>query len=102
MMVPLAFAVLLTLAAGLSLAGEHTWSPADTGVAGKGDLDGTPGSMGPHNQTEIWKTHITPARDGPTQAGPGPGTNQGVGSRALMGHDEGRDEQHPATDETPR
>jgi hypothetical protein len=103
MMVPLTFAVLLTLAAGLSLAEENDWSsPADTGVADKGALDGTQGAAALHGDTQIWRAHVTPARDGPAQADPDPGTKQGVGSRALTGHEVMGPEPHPAADEAPR
>lgn len=92
---PFTFAVLLTVAAGLSLAEEHAWAPAAVpeGSAASSDLSGRsakgampdeavsdrhPGSTGGH-------THKAAT------------SKPGVGSRALTGHDD----QEPATDEPP-
>jgi hypothetical protein len=88
---PLVFAVLLTVAAGLSLAEEHVWVPATPDGAvtssdsssSRADPDGRetgrdPGSTGVHGQRH---------------AGPNPG----VGSRALTGHDA----EEPAADVQP-
>ena len=82
--VPFIFAVLLTVAAGLSLAEEHSWAPsaAARGAVTSSDLSGksgespvpdkamsdrNPGSGGRVHKTATSKSH--------------------VGSRALMSHD---------------
>jgi len=73
--VPLAFAVLLTVAAGLALAEEHAWEDASAPVA-------EPAGVIPSSSASSKGVH--PAKSQP-----------GVGSRALMGHDGAE----PAADE---
>jgi hypothetical protein len=71
--VPLAFAVVLTIAAGLSLAEEHAREPA----AGSGRAaDRNPSAMTGPGQNGQRNEH--------SRAEPG----IGVGSRALTGHDD--------------
>jgi len=93
---PLAFAVLLTVAAGLALAEEHAWehawapAAAPDGAVPSAELSGraahpdgretdrTPGSVGRHDRKQAE-------------------SKPGVGSRALTGHDGAE----PAADERP-
>jgi hypothetical protein len=90
--VPFAFAVLLSVAAGLSLADERGWEQAEAPAAGpdgvvRSDLSGTtahrPGPVGGH--------------DGNHDSKPA------VGSRALLGHEDpaGHDDVEPAADKQP-
>jgi hypothetical protein len=77
--VSLAFAVLLTVAAGLSLAEEHAWVPATPGTAMSPDVSrrSAPGEATAIPRLETGGVH------GRRQAG----HNPGVGSRALTGHE---------------
>jgi hypothetical protein len=87
--VPLAFAVLLTVAAGLSLAEEHAWVPAaPEGAATPSDLSkGAGPATGIRNHA---RAHSHATAHGHAGVPPKPG----VGSRALTGHQV----QEPAAD----
>ena len=93
--VPFTFAVLLTVAAGLSLAEEHAWAPAAVpeGSATSSDLSGKSAKDGMPDKA-VSDRHPG-SRDGHTRKAEAP--KLGVGSRALTGHDE----QEPATHERP-
>jgi hypothetical protein len=92
-MVPSAFAVLLTVAAGLSLAEEHGWAPSvvPEGSVTSSDSSGksTKGAMPDKGALDL--------RPGSTggQIHDAATPKPGVGSRALAGHDE----EKPATHE---
>jgi hypothetical protein len=85
--VPFAFAVLLTVAAGLSLAEEHGWEQAEAPAAG---AEGAVGSDMPG--TAAHPAGSMSGRERKQVEG-----RPGVGSRALTGHDD----VEPAADKQP-
>ena len=94
--VPFAFAVLLTVAAGLSLAEEHAWVPA---VVPEGSVT-SPDLSGKSAKGAIPDEAVSDRHPGSTggHTDKAATSKPGVGSRALTGHDE---EEEPATDERP-
>jgi hypothetical protein len=90
--VPLAFAVLLTVAAGLSLVEEHAWTPAtapDSVMSSDLTSKGAPPHQGISDRdpgSADTYGHLQAVRQ------------PGVGSRALTGHDGAE----PGTDRGPR
>jgi hypothetical protein len=80
--VPLAFATLLTVAAGLSLAEEHAWMPITTPVGAAVSARLSSGREAPNEGTSAAKPE-TAGMHSQMQAG----NKRSVGSRALTGHD---------------
>jgi len=82
--VPFAFATVLTVAAGLSLAEEHAWRPA---TARQGAVTSSDLSAKGARPTAGGADLNPAAMSGPEHNGPRPAERRiGVGSRALTGH----------------